>query len=58
MIIDDGAMKAGTTTVLNATLNLGNIVSGVFTRVLAKHTTHPLVKQLSFYCDKRRPPIP
>src|SRR5258707_11284658 len=31
-------MKAGTTTVLNATLNLGNIVSGVFTPVLAKHS--------------------
>jgi len=31
-------MKAGTTTVLNATLNLGNVVSGVFTPVLAKHS--------------------
>jgi hypothetical protein len=31
-------MRAGTTTVLNATLNLGNVVSGVFTPVLAKYS--------------------
>jgi len=29
----------------------------VSTPVLAKHPTQPWVKQLSLYCDKRRPPI-